>query len=229
MAITKINSLNTKKMTNQKMTNNIPHNFTAQQNTPILDNKKSGQKITLTVLTLAALAGIAYWQREALGLTKAIKSISNKGMQKLETKINQLKDEFRPKAQSVLKENTINGMVKLEKIEPAAAMRSASKTEKEPFHQAASWIEEAYKDAYSRAELKDGNNILDYIYRRIGAENDTLAQMYAQMPEKEATIRIKQFASEAIQKDTHNGMTTESFIKGLIEKVVPKAKENLQK
>ena len=190
--------------------------------------KKSKTPMIVAGATLAAVCGVVYWKREALGLTKAAAKNAKGGVEKLQEKIVKLKEQFKSKAQEVLKENTVNGMVKLESIEPAAAMRSASKTEHEPFHQAASWIEEAYIDAYSRAQLSDGNNILNYIYKRIGSEDNTLAQMYAQMPKQEAEIRIKQFVSEAVKKDTHNGMTPEKFIKDMWDNFIPNAKQELE-
>lgn len=186
-------------------------------------NKKT-KNILLATLALAVLGGLVYVKREALGLTKTLIKQSPK---KLEEHINFLKDKYRPEATRVVNENTYNGMVNLGNIENGAAIRSASPTEQNPFHQAASWIEEAYIKAYSRAQLTDGNNILNYIHRRIGTENNTLAQMYAQMPKEEYTIRLNQFANEAAKTDKHVGMTPEKFISIMVEKIIPNAKESL--
>jgi len=226
MSISKI-TLNTNHLKSNTHQNAMK-NFKAQQATSVLNNNKNTKnKIILTGLGLIILGSIAYWKRETLGLTKAVKSISKPSIEKIETKIIQLKSTFKEDAQRVLKENTHNNIVNLSAIEPAAAIRSASKTESEPFHQAATWIEEAYIDAYSKAELKDGNNILNYIYKRVASENNTLAKMYAQMPKAEAEVRIKQFATEATQKDTHTGLTINQFIEYMTNKLVPKAKQDL--
>ncbi len=187
-------------------------------------NNKKTKNILLAAIVLAVLGGIAYVKREALGLTKTIIKQSPK---KLEEKINFLKDKYRPEATRVLNENTHNGMVNLGGVEHGAAIRSASPTEQDPFHQAASWIEEAYIKAYSKAQLSDGNNVLNYIHRRIGTENNTLAQIYAQMPKEECAIRLNQFANEAAKVDNHVGMTPEKFITSMTEKIIPKAKESL--
>ena len=189
------------------------------------ENGKLKNTLVYGALALAVLGGAAYWQRSRLGLDKI--GNAEKNLEKLTAKINGLKQKYKPDALKVLQENTVGDMVKLENIEPAAAIRSASPTEENKFHQAASWIEEAYKEAYSRAELKDDFNILDYIAKRIGMENNTLAQMYAQMPKEEAEIRIKQFAAEAQQKDFHTGMTVDEFVKKMWEAFIPKAKNDL--
>lgn len=203
-------------------------NFTAQQSTSVFDsNKKNSNKSLLFGLGLLALGTLVYWKREALGLSRTIKVVAKKTNTELEAKIKQLKITYMSDAHRVLGENTHNNIVNLSAIEPAAAMRSASKTEHEPFHQAASWIEEAYKDAYSKAELRDGNNILNYIYKRVASENNTLAKMYAQMPKDEAQIRVKLFAVEATEKDKHIGLTVDKFVDYMINKLVPKAKQDL--
>ncbi len=197
---------------------------TAQKNQKSLNSQKT-KTIVLSAVALAALCGVTYWQRDKIGF---IKKLGEKNIESLSGKITKLKQEFKADALRVLGENTHGNMVKLENIEPAAAMRSASPTEKEPFHQAASWIEEAYLAAYSRAKLSDGNNMFNYISKRIGQENNTLAQMYAQMPKQEAEIRIQQFADEIMAKDNHSGMTSVTFIKNMWEKFIPKAKNDLE-
>lgn len=208
---------NTLSFAKNQTTSNVNNN-----NQP--NSNKKTKNILLATVALAVLGGLVYVKREALGLTKAIIKQSPK---KSEEHINFLKDKYRPEATRVVNENTYNGMVNLGNIENGAAIRSASPTEQNPFHQAASWIEEAYIKAYSRAQLTDGNNILNYIHRRIGTENNTLAQMYAQMPKEECTIRLNQFANEAAKADKHVGMTPEKFITIMTEKIIPNAKESL--
>lgn len=186
--------------------------------------KKSKTPLIIAGLIIAAGAIALYAKKGAKTLSQPIFQQSTK---QIEENINFLKNKYKPEATRVLNENTYNGMVNLGNIENAAAIRSASPTEQSPFHQAASWIEEAYIKAYSKAQLSDGNNILNYIHRRIGTENDALAQMYAQMPKEEYTIRLNQFANEAAKSDKHVGMTPEKFISIMIEKIIPKAKETL--
>lgn len=197
-------------------------------NSPKTDGKEKFKKtLVYGALALAVLGGAAYWQKDKLKLNKISKKKIDKNLEKLTAKINDLKERYKADALRVLKENTQGTVVKLENIEPAAAIRSASPTEENKFHQAASWLEEAYKEAYSRAELKDNFNILNYIAKRIGMEDNTLAQMYAQMPKEEAEIRIKQFAAEAQQKDFHTGMTVDEFVQKMWEAFIPKAKNDL--
>lgn len=205
----------------------LAKNFGAQQSTPILEPSSKSKKVLLSAATILLLTGLVYWKRDALGLPKLMKSFSEPNMKKIEAKVASLKDKYRSDAHRVLNENTHNNMVNLSAIEPAAAVRSASPTEENAFHQAASWLEEAYKSAYSKAELKDGHNILDYIHRRIGLEDNTLAQMYAQMPKAEAEVRVKQFTFESLEKDKHMGMSADDFINSLLNKLIPKAKQDL--
>lgn len=205
----------------------LDKNFAAQQTMPLFESKSKSNKVLLTTATLLLVGSLLYWKREALGLPKLLKSLSKPNLQKIEAKVAQLKDKYRADAHRVLNENTHNNVVNLSAIEPAAAIRSASPIEENAFHQAASWLEESYKGAYSKADLKDGNNILDYIHRRIASEDNTLAQMYAQMPKEEAKIRVKQFTLEALEKDKHVGMTADSFIDSVINRLVPKAKQDL--
>ena len=189
-------------------------------------NTKKTTSIVVGAVALAALGGTAYVKRDKIG--QLLKKGGKQSTEKLQKKITQLKDKYRADAQRVLRENMDGNIVKIENIEPAAAIRSASPTEENKFHQAASWIEEAYLAGYSQAELKDGKNILNYIHTRIGSENNTLAQMYAQMPKAEAEVRLQQFAAEAISKDTHTGMTPSEFIKDMWDVIIPKAKADLE-
>ena len=227
MSITKVSVNNVPKMSIYLNKKSLNKNFSAQQSTPIFEPKSNSNKLLFASVALLLIGGLVYFKRDVLGLPKLVKSFSKPNLKKIEAKVAALKDKYRADAHRVLNENTHNNMVNLSAIEPAAAMRSASKTEENAFHQAASWLEEAYKGAYSKAELKDGNNILDYIHRRIGLEDNTLAQMYAQMPKPEAEIRVKQFALEALEKDSHSGMTADSFIESLLNKFIPKAKQDL--
>ena len=177
-------------------------------------NTKKATSIVVGAVALAALGVTAYVKRDKLG--QLLKKSSKQSTEKLQEKITQLKDKYRADAQRVLRENMDGSIVKIENIE------------ENKFHQAASWIEEAYLEGYSRADLKDGKNILNYIHTRIGSENNTLAQMYAQMPKEEAEIRLQQFATEAISKDTHTGMTPSEFIKDMLDVIIPKAKADLE-
>jgi len=228
MSVSKISLSNIYLQQKQNIKKKSNPQFSAQQNSPIIENKQKNKKLAIAGLAILAIGGLIYWKRDSLGLNKIKKNFTQKNLQKLEIKISELKTKYKPDAMRVLQENTHNNIVNIGAIEPAAAIRSASPTEKNSFHQAASWIEEAYKNAYSRAELKDGNNILNYIYRRIGTENNTLAQMYAQMPKEEAQIRARQFATEALKKDKHTGLTIEQFVSDVINKLVPKAKQDLK-
>ena len=203
----------------------VPQPAAQPQNTNTKSTKKT-TPIVVGAVALAALGVAAYVKRDKLG--QLLKKGSKQSTEKLQEKITQLKDKYRADAQRVLRENMDGSIVKIENIEPAAAIRSASPTEENKFHQAASWIEEAYLAGYSQAELKDGKNILNYIHTRIGSENNTLAQMYAQMPKEEAEIRLQQFATEAISKDTHTGMTPSEFIKDMWDVIIPKAKADLE-
>ncbi len=189
-------------------------------------NTKKATSIVVGAVALAALGVTAYVKRDKIG--QLLKKSSKQSTEKLQEKITQLKDKYRADAQRVLRENMDGSIVKIENIEPAAAIRSATPDLENKFHQAASWIEEAYLEGYSRADLKDGKNILNYIHTRIGSENNTLAQMYAQMPKEEAEIRLQQFATEAISKDTHTGMTPSEFIKDMLDVIIPKAKADLE-
>ncbi len=207
-----------------------PQGISAQTATPATSRQTKSQNIKTPIVVgavaLAALGLTAYVKRDKIG--QLLKKGGKQSTEKLQQKITQLKDKYRADAQRVLRENMDGNIVKIENIEPAAAIRSASPTEENKFHQAASWIEEAYLAGYSKAELEDGKNILNYIHTRIGAENNTLAQMYAQMPKEEAEVRIQQFAAEAISKDTHTGMTPSEFIKDMWDVIIPKAKADLE-
>ena len=182
--------------------------------------------IVVSAIALAALGATAYVKRDKI--SQLIKNSSKQSTAKLQEKITKLKEKYRSEALRVLNENMNGTVVKIENIEPAAAIRSATPNLENKFHQAASWIEEAYLEGYSRADLKDGKNILNYIHTRIGSENNTLAQMYAQMPKEEAEVRLQQFATEAISKDSHTGMTPSEFIKDMWDVIIPKAKADLE-
>ena len=107
-------------------------------------------------------------------------------------------------------------------------MRSADPAQPERFHQAATWLEEAYKKAYSKAELSDGKNMFNYIHEYMNDGKTALAQMYVQMPEAEANVRIRQFVEDISAMDKHTGMTAEKFVKDLKEIFMPKAREALK-
>lgn len=136
-------------------------------------------------------------------------------------------EKHRKEANRILTENIHNRIVDIPTIEKAAGIRSASLTEPEPFHQAASWLEEAYKFAYSRAEQKDGKNIFNFIHNRITKENNSLAKMYAQMPIDEAKARLWRFVCETNLKRTHNGMTGEEFFLDIVNNAIQKTKIEL--
>ena len=202
------------------------------QTTPAATEHQTNSKNIKTPIVTGAAAlavlGVAYVARDKIGLTKLVKKGGTQSLEKIQEKITKLKEQYRSEALRVLHENMNGNVVKIENIEPAAAIRSATPNLENKFHQAASWIEEAYLEGYSRADLKDGKNILNYIHTRIGNENNTLAQMYAQMPKEEAEVRLQQFASEAISKDTHTGMTPSEFIKNMWDVIIPKAKQDLE-
>lgn len=191
--------------------------------TTISENKTP---IVVGAIALAAIGAGIYANRGKLfgkvsgALVSESKSILDK--------INRVKASCINEANKVIADNTVFGEIKLPVIDKAAGMRSADKTQPERFHQAATWIEEAYKQAYSKAkDLRDGNNMLNYIYNRVNKENTALAQMYAQMPEAEASVRMTQFAKDVTKMDKHSGMTVEKFVKDMKEVFIPKAKQEL--
>lgn len=133
-------------------------------------------------------------------------------------------------AKRVLAENTTkDGFVNLGDIENAAGIKSATVGDKDSFHKAATWLEVSYKDAYSKAEPEEGKNILDKVFNRIANENNSLAKMYAQMPKEEAAVRAEVFGKDLLAVNPEQkGMNLETFVKKLIDEVMPKAAEELK-
>ena len=131
-------------------------------------------------------------------------------------------------AKRVLAENTKDNFVDLGAIENAAGIKSATKGDVDSFHKA-TWLEVSYKDAYSKASVEEGKNILDKVYNRIANENNSLAKMYAQMPKEEAAVRAEVFGKDLLAVNPEQkGMNLETFVKKLIDEIVPKAAEELK-
>ena len=229
MAVESIGAFNnfSKSVNFQQTTKQAEHKVAAPVKkdfkTTISENKTP---IVVGAIALAAIGAGIYANRGKLfgkvsgALVSESKSILDK--------INRIKANCINEANKVIADNTVFGEIKLPVIDKAAGMRSADKTQPERFHQAATWIEEAYKQAYSKAkDLRDGNNMLNYIYNRVNKENTALAQMYAQMPEAEASVRMTQFAKDVTKMDKHSGMTVERFVKDMKEVFIPKAKQEL--
>ena len=123
-------------------------------------------------------------------------------------------------------------MIDLEALDEAAGRKSADLTlGADRFHQAASWIETAYVEAYKTADLKGGKNMFDYIAERIGDHQRLgLPTMYVQMPKEEAEVRLMQFAKniEAENKGSKGKTTLEQFVKNMKEHYMPAAQKKIE-
>ncbi len=196
----------------------------SQNHTPLPDKKKNyTTPIVVGAVALAALGTGIY----AYKTGKFAKS-GGQSLQKITEKIAKIKEAHINEANRIINDNSPNGMINLPVIDSAAGMRSADKAQPNRFHQAALWLEEAYKQAYSKANLSDGKNMFNYIHEYMNNGRTALAQMYVQMPEAEANARISQFAKDISAMDKHTGMTAEKFVKDLKEVFMPKAKEALK-
>ena len=214
-----VNFQQTTKQTEQKVAVPVKKDF----KTTISENKTP---IIVGAIALAALGTGIYANKNKLFGKVSGTLVSD--TKKIIDKINKIKASSINEANKVIADNTVFGEIKLPVIDKAAGMRSADKNQPERFHQAATWIEEAYKQAYSKAKgLRDGNNMLNYIYNRVNKENSALAQMYVQMPAAEANVRMTQFAKDVAAMDKHSGMTVERFVKDMKEIFMPKAKQEL--
>lgn len=188
------------------------------------DNKSS----LITGAAVLAILGIgAGIYAHKTGMLKAGAKKLNPTANLIKEKIANVKANSMDEIARIIRENTGIDGVHLDVIDNAAGIRSADLSQPERFHQAATWIEEAYKKAYAKAKLSDNNNMLNYIYNRVNNENNTLAKMYAQMPEAEAKIRMTQFAKDVTAQDSHTGMTAQQFVKDMQEIFIPKARTEL--
>lgn len=180
---------------------------------PPKKNKNYTTPIVVGAVALAALGTGIYAHK-----TGKLGEVFSSKAQKLNKKINDVIHKSMSKANEVIAENTApNGMVNLPAIDAAAGLRSIDITKAERLHQAATWLEEAYKNAYSRAQLSDGKNMFNYIHEYIKSGRTALPEIYTKMPAEEANIRIQKFADDIKKMDSHNGMTSESFIKDFKE------------
>ena len=232
---------------NQQTNNRQSVNKTGQVSHLTNNDKKSKTPVVVAAVALAALGvtTVVYGKKKGWFAFKEqvkkesdkLKEITRQAIQKsgkdasktrsyVEEVTNKAKDE----ALRVLKENTSDGgFINLGGIEQGAGTKSCVPGLETRYHDAATWIEEGYLEAYSRSTLTDGNNILDQIYNRMANESNSLATMYAQMPEEEAAVRHETFATRALEKDTtHTGLTVEQFVKQTINELIPKAKESLK-
>lgn len=214
---------------------NVKNSFGKKRTKPELHSnvctspeKKSKTTSILTGAAVAAALGIGFGiYANKTGMFKTgIKTI-NTAANAIKEKISKVKANSMDELDRIIKDNTGIDGIHLDVIDRSAGMRSADLSQPERFHQAATWIEEAYKRAYSKAKLSDNNNMLNYIHNRVRTENNSLAQMYVQMPTAEANYRIKQFADDVASMDIHKGMTPQQFVKDMQEIFMPKAKIDL--
>ena len=198
----------------------------SKNHTPLPPKKNYTTPIVVGAVALAALGTGIY----AYKTGKFAKAASNgaASVQKIKDKIARIKENSLAEANRVINDNSPNGIINLPIIDHSAGMRSADPAQPERFHQAATWLEEAYKKAYSKAELSDGKNMFNYIHEYMNDGKTALAQMYVQMPEAEANVRIRQFVEDISAMDKHTGMTAEKFVKDLKEIFMPIAREALK-
>ncbi len=207
-----------------RQTNNATANSSQKKHVPL--PSKSEKNYTSPIVTgaiaLAALGSGIYAHK-----TGKLQNIIKAKTPKLNQKINDIIKNSLQKANEVISENTKNGIVELPVIDNAAGVWSTS-NRPEKFHEAATWLEEAYKSAYSKAKLEDGKNMFNYIHEYMNGGHTALAQMYVQMPEQEAAIRINKFITDIGELDKHTGMTAEEFVNALNNKFMPQAREAIK-
>ena len=215
-------------------------------------NKKSKTPYVAGAIALAAIAGVGIYGHKQGWFKKAAKPAENiisdggkaggavqpKGKNNtpvassIEKKIANLKAKFKSDADRVVNENRKGTMIDLEALDEAAGRKSADLTlGADRFHQAASWIETAYVEAYKTADLKGGKNMFDYIAERIGDHQRLgLPTMYVQMPKEEAEVRLMQFAKniEAENKGSKGKTTLEQFVKNMKEHYMPAAQKKIE-
>ena len=196
---------------------------TQSQHTSLPPKKDNTTPIVVGAIALAALGTGIYAHK-----TGKLGDIFSTRTQRLTKKVNKLINQYMNKAKQVINENTHGGMINLPGIDEAAGRRSADINKTERFHQAATWLEEAYKTAFSKAQLSDGKNMFNYIHEYMKGGKTALAQMYVQMPEAEANIRINKFLDDIKQMDNHTGMTAEEFLKDLTDVFMPQAREAIK-
>lgn len=190
------------------------------------NNNNKTSLITGAAIIAALGIGLGIYAHKTGMLKAGVKKL-NPSASTIKEKIAQVKANSMDEIDRIIRENTGIDGIHLDVIDNAAGIRSADLSQPERFHQAATWIEEAYKRAYEKAELSDNKNMLNYIYNRVNTENNTLAKMYAQMPEQEANMRMTQFAKDVAAQDIHTGMTVQQFVKDMQEIFIPKAKTQL--
>lgn len=207
---------------------NIPFAQKPIQTPSVSSTIKDNKKGIITASIALALLGVGIYAHKQGLIKKITQTNVPDTLQLIKEKITQIKTSSMNEIERIIKENTAIDGIKLDVIDNAACIRSADKTQPERFHQAATWIEEAYKKAYSQAKLQDNNNMLNYIHNRINTENNALAKMYAQIPTEEAQLRAKLFAQDVAEMDIHKGMTPQKFVEDMFNTFIPKAKEDLK-
>lgn len=214
---------------------NVKKSFGKKSNKPELrssvssipeKNSKTTSILTGAVVVAALGAGFGIYANKT-GMFKSGMKTINTAANAIKEKVAKIKANSMDELDRIIKDNTGIDGIHLDVIDRSAGMRSADLSQPERFHQAATWIEEAYKRAYSKAKLSDNNNMLNYIHNRVKSENNSLAQMYVQMPTAEANFRMKQFADDVASIDIHKGMTPQQFVKDMQEIFMPKAKSDL--
>lgn len=111
----------------------------------------------------------------------------------------------------IIKENTANKMLDLNKMDEAAIMRSKDLTKSDHLNEAANMIEESYKVAYTDAPVVEGKNMLDKIHNRFMTESKALIDIYVAMPYKQALERAKCFGEDVFNIKQQAGMTPNEF------------------
>lgn len=198
-------------------------NFSQNGHTPLPSKKDYTTPVVVAAVALAALGTGIYAHK-----TGKLGSMFSTKVQKLNKKIDNVIEASMAEAKKVVSENCSNDIVNLPAVDAAAGQRSADITKAERFHQAATWIEEAYKTAFSKAALSDEKNMFNYIHEYMNDGRTALAQMYVQMPEAEANIRIERFVNDIKNIDSHTGMTSEKFVEDLRNLFMPQAREAIK-
>jgi hypothetical protein len=197
--------------------------------TPIIEkpnnNKKEQYKkigIGVGAVAIALLSFFAFkGKKGAKQITTELKQNSNKIGQKISEVKERCKEEFN----KILKENTIFGEIKLDKMDEAAKMRAADTKRADYLHEAANMAEEAYIEAYKKAKPQEGKNLLDRIFYRIDKESKLIPSIYAKMPKEEAQVRLQTFATKAYEADKKSGMSVTTLVNKINEFInnLPKA------
>lgn len=187
--------------------------------------QKSKTPIVVGSIALAALcaAGGVYAHKQ--GLFKAGKGVESKAAAEIKEKINSIKTKFQDELDKLLKDTQNCDLKDVDRI--AGDYSGDIGRGEDRFHFAATFLEDSYINAYSKAKLENGKNMFNWIANRIEKESDSIPLMYAQMDRKEANVRLSQFAKAISVTDDHTGMTMEGFIKLFNEKFFAKGEKKL--